>query len=88
MIINGYIYIFPPEGKDFSLNKIVIESAFEKPNVIELENGEITADDMWLDENEYLLSEDMIGQIKEIIYKRDLLHNIRETDEIPNAIKY
>ena len=30
----------------------------------------------------------MIGQIKEIIYKRDLIDNVRETDEIPNAIKY
>ena len=27
-------------------------------------------------------------KIKEIIYKRDLIDNVRETDEIPNAIKY
>ena len=69
-------------------NFIVIEFVFEHPNEISLINGTETHDSIWLDENEYLLSEDMIGQIKEIIYKRDLIDNVRETDEIPNAIKY
>ena len=41
-----------------------------------------------MDENEWLLSEDMIGQIKEIIYKRDLLSQVRQTNEIPNTIKF
>lgn len=86
--INEYIYIFPPEGKSFDANAIIIESAFEHPNLVSLRNGTLTQEDMWLDENEYLLSEDMIGQIKDIIYKRDLLHTVRETDEIPNAIKF
>ena len=86
--INEYIYIFPVDSKPFELDKIVIESAFEHPNEISLINGTETSDSIWLDENEYLLSEDMIGQIKEIIYKRDLIDNVRETDEIPNAIKY
>ena len=86
--INEYIYIFPVDCKPFELDKIVIESAFEHPNEISLINSTETPDSIWLDENEYLLSEDMIGQIKEIIYKRDLINNVRETDEIPNAIKY
>ena len=86
--INEYIYIFPVNCKPFELDKIVIESAFEHPNEISLINSTETPDSIWLDENEYLLSEDMIGQIKEIIYKRDLIDNVRETDEIPNAIKY
>ena len=86
--INEYIYIFPVDSKPFELDKIVIESAFEHPNEISLINNTETPDSIWLDENEYLLSEDMIGQIKEIIYKRDLIDNVRETDEIPNAIKY
>ena len=79
--INGYIYIFPSNGKDINFNKIVIESAFEHPNPIDIENGVTTGWDVMMDENEYLLSEDMIGQIKDIIYKRDLLHNLRETNE-------
>lgn len=86
--INEYIYIFPTDNKTFDLNAIVIESAFERPNTISLENGTETEESIWLDENEYLLSEDMIGQIKDIIYKRDLISTIRETDEIPSAIKY
>lgn len=86
--INEYIYIFPVDDKPFELDKIVIESAFEHPNEIALINGTETPDSTWLDENEYLLSEDMIGQLKEIIYKRDLIDTVRETDEIPNAIKY
>ena len=83
-----YIYIFPADNKPFDLDKIVIESAFEHPNEIALINGTETPDSIWLDENEYILSEDMIGQLKEIIYKRDLIDTVRETDEIPNAIKY
>jgi len=79
--INGYIYIFPACGKSIKFNKIIIESAFEHPNPIDIENGVASSWDVMMDENEYLLSEDMIGQIKDIIYKRDLLHNIRETNE-------
>lgn len=79
--INGYIYVFPANGKDISFNKIVIEAAFEHPNPIDIQNGVATGWDVMMDENEFLLSEDMIGQIKEIIYKRDLLNNLRETNE-------
>lgn len=79
--INGYIYVFPICGKPINFGKIVIESAFEHPNPIDIENGVATSWDVMMDENEYLLSEDMIGQIKEIIYKRDLLQNLRETNE-------
>lgn len=86
--INEYIYLFPVSNKPFDLNSIVIESAFEHPNEVSLLNGTLTEDDIWLDNNEYLLSEDMIGQIKDIIYKRDLIGTVRETDEIPKAIKF
>lgn len=79
--INGYIYIFPTCGKPINFSKIIIESAFEHPNPIDVENGVATSLDVMMDENEYLLSEDMIGQIKDIIYKRDLLQNLRETNE-------
>ena len=86
--INGYIYIFPSNNNAFMLDQIVIEGAFEQPNVIEEANSEVDEMDLMLDNNEWLLSEDMIGQIKEIIYKRDLLSNIRETNEIPDTVKY
>ena len=86
--INGYIYIFPADNKAFELEKIIIESAFEHPTEIQIANNEIDSMDVLMEDNEFLLSEDMIGQIKDIIYKRDLLSTVRETNEIPNTIKY
>ena len=86
--INEYIYLFPNDNDSIDINQIVIEGAFEKPNLVSLKNGTLTEDEMWLDNNEYLLSEDMIGTIKDIIYKRDLLQTPRQTDEIPNSIKF
>ena len=86
--INEYIYLFPVNNKAISQNAIIIESAFEHPNEISMLNETESSTTTWLDENEYLLSEDMIGQIKDIIYKRDLLNNARETNEIPNVIKF
>ena len=86
--INGYIYIFPANNKSFDLDQICIESVFEQSNEIELLNNEADPMKILMDENEWLLSEDMIGQIKEIIYKRDLLNTIRETNEIPNTVKF
>lgn len=86
--INGYIYLFPAYKNSIDIDAIIIESAFEHPTEIQLANKEIDTMDALLDENEFLLSEDMIGQIKEIIYKRDLLSTIRETNEIPDNIKY
>lgn len=86
--INEYIYLFPADDRSIDINAIIIESAFEHPNQIHQINNEVDGMDLLMDENEWLLSEDMIGQIKEIIYKRDLLSTIRETNEIPETIKY
>ena len=87
--INDYIYIYPASNnKALNLGAIVIESAFEHPNQIILENGDANELDVALDDNEWILSEDMVGQIKEIIYKRDLLNQVRQTDEVPNNIKF
>lgn len=86
--INEYLYLYPPRKGTLELNQIVIESAFEHPNEISLSNGEITTDNLIYDDNEYLIPEDMYGQIKDIIYKRDLLNQHRETDETPNVIKF
>ena len=86
--INGYIYIFPSDSQGFDLSMICIESAFEHPTEIEVANKEVDGMTALMDENEWLLSEDMIGQIKDIIYKRDLLSTVRETNEIPDTIKF
>lgn len=85
--INGYIYLFPADNKFIEINQLVVESAFEHPTEIQLSNGEIDLNDVVDDENEWLLSEDMIGQLKEIVYKRDLFTQLRELNEIPNKVK-
>lgn len=86
--INGYIYLFPPENKTIGINSIIIESAFEHPTEIQIEQGEVDAMEAFDDNNEWLLSEDMIGQIKEIILKRGLLNLPHQTNEIPNQVKF
>ena len=86
--INGYIYIFPADNRGLTIGKIIIESAFEEPTPIDVANGVATEWDAFMDTNEWLLSEDMVGQLKEIIYKRDLLTQIRETNEIPANVKF
>lgn len=86
--INEYLFLYPPRRGTLELDQIVIESSFEHPNEISLGNGEITTDNLIYDDNEYLIPEDMYGQIKDIIYKRDLLNQHRETDETPNVIKF
>lgn len=89
--INGYIYLFPSTSVSdvlLNINTIVIESVFEHPSEIQLNNKEEDGFDVEMNDNEWVISEDMIGQIKDIIYKRDLLNQHRETDEIPSTIKY
>ena len=86
--INGFIYLFPADNKPIMINKIVIESAFEHPTMIEIDNGIVDAEDILDESNEWLLSEDMIGQIKEIILKRGLLNGNHRTNEIPNEVKF
>lgn len=92
--INEYIYFFNKNdvANWFSaVNSIIVESAFEAPHLIELETHEgkkdasgynIDIDDMF-DDDEFLLPEDMIGSIKDIIFKRNLLQVPRETNEVP-----
>ena len=86
--INGFIYLFPADNKSITINKIVIESAFEHPTTIDIDNGLVDAMDLLDENNEWLLSEDMIGQIKEIILKRGLLNGNHRTNEIPNEVKF
>ena len=86
--INGFIYLFPADNKALTINKIIIESAFEHPTTVEMNNGLVDPMDVLDESNEWLLSEDMIGQIKEIILKRGLLNGNHRTNEIPNEVKF
>ena len=86
--INGFIYLFPADNKPIMINKIIIESAFEHPTTIEMDNGLVDPMSILDESNEWLISEDMIGQIKEIILKRGLLNGNHRTNEIPNEVKF
>lgn len=92
--INEYIYFYNKNGVAQwfnTVNSIIVESVFELPHLIktELYDNAITNDDYSTDDNEdvdddeFLLPEDMIGAIKDIIFKRNLLQVPRETNEVP-----
>ena len=88
--INEYIYFFSHDINWFkNIGSIIIESAFEAPYLISEETVESMKDlsfdklddETKFDDDEFLLPEDMIGNIKDIIFKRNLLNIPRETNE-------
>lgn len=95
--INEYLYFFCHNVDWFTgINNIIIESVFEQPQFIPEENVDMLNANTYnidneseFDDNEFLLSEDMIGSIKDIIFKRNLLNIYRETNEVPvdNIVK-
>lgn len=90
--INGYIYFFS-NNKDWfqNIGAIIIESAFESPYIVPEETVEASKDiefdniddETKFDDDEFFIPEDMIGSIKDIIFKRNLLQIPRETNETP-----
>lgn len=81
--INEYLYLFNINDRFTNINQIIIESPFENPKEIKKLNNDVDQyDALYGDDDEWLLPEDMIGQIKDIIYKRDNLTQIRETNEV------
>lgn len=96
--INEYIYFFAHDIDWFkNIGSIVVESAFEAPHLIPEEivdkmkdvNIDKVDEETTFDDDEFLLPEDMIGSIKDIIFKRNLLQVPRETNEVPvdNIVK-
>ena len=87
--INEHIYIFPV-GTSLvdNLDKVCIEAAFEAPlevkALVDPDGSESYLFDA--DDDEYFLPEDMVGTIKDIIYKRDLLGNQRNNNEVDRTL--
>lgn len=83
--INEYIYINIQKGSVLNnLGAIVIESIFEYPHIIETETVEGKLDINAIDDNdEFLLPEDMIDAIKQIVLETWNKEIIRNTNEIP-----
>lgn len=83
--INEYIYVnIQKDSVLNNLDAIVIESIFEYPHIIETETVEGKLDINAIDDNdEFLLPEDMIDAIKQIVLETWNKEIIRSTNEVP-----
>ena len=82
--INDYIYINIKEDPLFNgLGSIVIESVFEKPELIPIETYDNGITNI-SDDNEYLIPEDMINNLKKLALETYNLQIVRQTGEVPN----
>ena len=83
--INEYIYVNSPvEGQLASIGSIIVESVFEYPYIIETETVEGKLDIDTIDDNdEFLLPEDMITTVKQLILSTWNPDVIRDTNEVP-----
>lgn len=81
--INGYLYV-NSNGNHLiePLGHIVIESPFEIPNEIPVEITE-RIESNFDNDDEFIIPEDMVERIKDVIYKRNLLNVERVTNEVP-----
>ena len=82
--INDYIYINIKEDPLFNeLGSIVIESVFEKPELIPIETYDNGITNI-SDDDEYLIPEDMINNLKKLTLETYNLQIVRQTGEVPN----
>lgn len=83
--INEYIYVNIQKNSALNnLGAIVIESIFEYPHIIETETVKGKLDINAIDDNdEFLLPEDMIDGIKQIVLETWNKEIIRNTNEVP-----
>lgn len=82
--INGYIYIrLSPSNDIVNLKNIIIESVFEYPHIIEIETlaGKKISNEFTIDDDEFLLPEDLVGAVKDMVYQRLHLEIHRQTNE-------
>lgn len=87
--INGYIYINNINANQFNtLGSIIIESVFEQPQMISEETVEgIKNEHGAIDDDEFLIPEDMVDDLKKIVIETFNPNVIRTTHEIPSFTK-
>lgn len=86
--INQYIYINTINDYDFAnLGAIIVESPFEYP--IEINEEHVDGNYDYSDDDEFMISEDMIYDLKKLIIDEMNPQIVRQTNEIPtpNLIK-
>lgn len=86
--INQYIYINAINDADFrNLGSIIVESPFEYP--IEIQEEHIDGNYNYSDDDEFMISEDMIYDLKKLVLDEMNPQIVRQTNEVPtpNLIK-
>lgn len=82
--INDYIYINIKKDPLFTeLGSIIIESVFEKPELIATETHDNGFTNI-SDDDEYLIPEDMVNNLKKLALETYNIQIVRETGEVPN----
>ena len=82
--INQYLYLnFTNEPDYVNLNTIIVEAAFENP--FEITETHTNGDTTYSDDDEFIISEDMIDSIKKIVLETWNADVIRETNEVPTT---
>lgn len=84
-LINYYLYINYTNSRiDLThLTQVIIEAPFEYPHLVPEETTEGQIEVPVDDNDEFLLPEDMIPQLKELILKRGIINIPHETNESP-----
>lgn len=86
--INQYIYINTINDYDFAnLGAIIVESPFEYP--IEINEEHVDGNYNYSDDDEFMISEDMIYDLKRLVLDEMNPQVVRQTNEVPtpNLIK-
>lgn len=82
--INQYLYINVSDSPEFrTLGSVIVEAPFENPFEITEEHIEKSIN--YSDDDEFMISEDMINNIKKLVLETWNPDVIRETNEIPTT---
>ena len=82
--INQYLYLnFINEPDYVNIGAVIIEAAFENP--FEISETHTEGEYNYSDDDEFIISEDMIGDIKKLVLETWNLDVIRETNETSTA---
>lgn len=86
--INQYLYINLQNSSQLAtLSSVIIEAAFENP--FEITEDHVEGQVNYSDDDEFMISEDMINNIKKLVLETFNPEVIRETNEVPtnNLVK-
>lgn len=81
--INQYLYINILNNPNFAdLGKVVVESPFEVP--FKLDDNHFDSEGNYTEDSDFIISEDMVLDIKKLVLESFNPNVVRETEEIPN----